>query len=197
MRFLIDNNCHYLAHMLREYGYEAESVKEIRHRLYKSKTKLKARHLMFVDSHVLEWAMNNDMILITSDWQLYRNAKEHKHPVIRLYYARNMISKREHLMNIIAHFDPNYFRNWLVSGMWSMAKELKYEGDWDRIKPETKYSQRKINEVYNYDALGYQIDFRKITILLKCACCGIALSDAMNQDCALPVHKFREKSSHN
>jgi hypothetical protein len=145
-KFVIDNSCAHLGHMLREFGYDAESVYEVQ--------KKPGYEHMYKDASVRRYAAKTRAVLITSDWGLYfycRNIT--KQPCFLVYDGKGLYSKREQLMTIIAHFDPTYSRNWLSSGMPSMGAELKYEGDWNRIRKP--YTERKIEELYCYDILGY------------------------------------------
>jgi Mut7-C RNAse domain len=149
LKFLADMDVAYMAHMLRELGYDAESVHEVR-----DSFKGSGEQRMYKDNAIAKYAAKTGHIIITGDWAFYYRLRKINQPAFLLAFHkfRDVISKWEHVVIVLSHYFPVDFRQWLIT-RYSFGKDLKYEGDWDLICKT--HSQKKIDQIYNYDALGY------------------------------------------
>jgi Domain of unknown function (DUF5615) len=153
-KFLADMNCSYLGHMLRELGYDAISVHEVRRGFKETHS---GEQRMYKDNAIAKYAAKEGLIIITGDWGFYYRLRKINQPafLLRFHKFRDVISKWEHVAIVLAHYFPIDFRLWLIT-RYSFGKDLKYEGNWDLISKDHKHTQKHIEQVYNYDSLGYQ-----------------------------------------
>ncbi|MEP0825924.1 MAG: hypothetical protein HRF40_10595 [Nitrososphaera sp.] len=148
--FVVDTNIGYAAKHLRQLGYNAESVIEVNRRL-KMKPKLHR------DEQILNYVKDSHAVLITADRVFYNRCVNVEQPAIFIeYQVGGLYSKLEQMMILQRQLDPTFFQNWLAMGRPHWASYLKFgEGNWDEIRKETRFAQSQIDQIMNFDPLGY------------------------------------------
>ncbi|MEO9294012.1 MAG: DUF5615 family PIN-like protein [Nitrososphaera sp.] len=147
---MIDANVGFVAKHMRQLGYNAESVLEINRRK-------KLRPKLHRDEQILNYAIENDAVLITAD-KMFRNRCVNlgqRVIFVELHDGR-VYSKLEHMMILQSQLDPSFFQNWLAMGRPHWATYLKEgDGNWNEIEKNKRYEQRYIDQIMNFDPLGY------------------------------------------
>src|SRR5690606_16805000 len=92
-----------------------------------------------------------------ADRVFYNRCKNLSHPAIFFELQDGgLYSKLEQMMILQSQLDPVFFRNWLATGRPHWASYLKFgEGNWDKIRKETRFAQSQIDQMMNFDPLGY------------------------------------------
>lgn len=151
MKFLADMDCPYVGRILGELGFDSESMYDVRRR---ARLNGDGMQRMYKDNAIAKYAAKEGRIIITRDWGFYYRLVKINQPAFLIRFDRGqLISKFEHALIVIAHYYPEMFRMWLLSGKYSFGKDLKYGGSWDNIK--SKYTKNKIDQITNFDSLGY------------------------------------------
>lgn len=139
-----------MAKHMRQLGYNAESVLEINRNR-------KPRPKLHRDEQILNYAIENNAVLITADRVFRNRCMNLKQSVIFVKLNDGRIySKLEHMMILQNQLDPTFFQNWLAIGRPHWAAYLKEgDGNWNEIKKTKRYEQKYINQVMDFDSLGY------------------------------------------
>lgn len=135
---------------MRQFGYNAESILEINRRK-------KLRPKLHKDEQILNYAIENGAVLVTAD-KMFRNrcANLGQRVIFVGLHDGHVYSKLEHMMILQSKLDPPFFQNWLVMGRPHWATYLKEgDGNWNEIKKSKRYEQRYIDQIMDFDPLGY------------------------------------------
>lgn len=144
--FVIDANVGFVAKHMRQLGYNAESILEINRRK-------KLRPKLHRDEQILNYAIENDAVLVTADKMFKNRCVNLGQRVIFVeLHDGHVYSKLEHMMILQSQLDPSFFQNWLAMGRPHWATYLK-EGDenWNEIKKSKRYEQKYIDQIMDFD----------------------------------------------